>query len=101
MSIEYMTRVWKDESIKNITELIMMLALADFANEDGTCYPGIETLAFKTRVETRTVQSIIRRLQSSGKVKTEFNASHLKTNLYTLYPDKTGGRVIVDQGDPE
>lgn len=46
------------------TELLMAIAIADHADHDGRCFPGISTLAQKTKLQKRQVQDIIRRLEA-------------------------------------
>ena len=67
MSVKVITRVW-DTSKQKRAPLLVMLALADFADDNGYCFPGIESLAFKARVTDRGVKGIISRLVSSGEV---------------------------------
>jgi hypothetical protein len=48
-------------------EMILALALADHAHDDGShIYPGVETLAQKTRQSERAVQYQLRRMEKSG-----------------------------------
>lgn len=62
MSLKAMNWVW-DHSPARGTELLMLLAIADNAADDGTnAFPSVRTLARKTRLDDRTVQRIIGRL---------------------------------------
>jgi hypothetical protein len=48
-------------------EMLLALALADHAHDDGThIHPGIKLLAFKTRQSERAVQYQLRRMEESG-----------------------------------
>ncbi len=67
MSIEVMTAVWKYSKAEG-TDLLVMLALADNANEDGECWPSIRYIARKCRIDDRTVQRRIRGLETTGEV---------------------------------
>jgi hypothetical protein len=42
--------------------LLVLLALADWANEEGVCWPSLPTIAKKARLGTRQVNNILRRL---------------------------------------
>lgn len=53
MSIRTMARVW-DQSQHSGSELLMLLALADFADDDGNSYPAVPTLAAKCRMTPAT-----------------------------------------------
>ncbi|MGH3993304.1 MAG: helix-turn-helix domain-containing protein, partial [Pseudonocardiaceae bacterium] len=68
MSLKAMTWVW-DHSPAAGTELLVLLAIADNADDTGAnAYPSTDTLARKTRLDTRTVQRVIRRLEKDGHV---------------------------------
>lgn len=42
------------------------MALADYANDDGICWPSIGRIVKRTKLGTRTVQRTIRKLQVAG-----------------------------------
>ena len=66
MSIKVMTWVW-DHSPAVGTELLMLLAIADHASDDGRdAWPSIKTLARRTRLGERTVQRVLKRLADEG-----------------------------------
>ncbi|RCW45132.1 helix-turn-helix protein [Halopolyspora algeriensis] len=66
MSIKVMNWVWEHSPAKG-TELLMLLAIADNATDDGTnAYPSVRTLARKTRMGERSVQRIVRKLTEEG-----------------------------------
>lgn len=68
MSLKAMNWVW-DHSPAAGTELLVLLAIADNANDAGAnAYPSTETLARKTRLDARTVQRVIRRLEDDGRL---------------------------------
>lgn len=63
-----MTRVW-DESKQKGSALLLLLAIADYAKDDGTgAWPSIETLAKKTRMGRRNVQKLLRKLEDEGEL---------------------------------
>lgn len=68
MSIKLMSAVWERSDISS-TQKLVMLALADWANDDGLCWPSIDRLAQKTGMAGRSVQRIIRDLEQVGLVK--------------------------------
>ncbi|PSW14763.1 helix-turn-helix domain-containing protein [Photobacterium sanctipauli] len=61
MSIKVMTAVWDADNLKGNAKLIM-LCLADFANDEGYCWPSLERLAKKCGVSRSTVKAQIKSL---------------------------------------
>lgn len=64
MSIRIMSLVW-ELSLPDSDKLVL-LALADCANDDGYCWPGMATLARKCSKGERTVQYALRQLEKDG-----------------------------------
>lgn len=67
MSIRVSTTVW-EYSQQSGTKLLIMLALADQANDQGECWPSIATVAHKARLSERGVQYVIQQLIGSGEL---------------------------------
>ncbi|MCA9913965.1 MAG: helix-turn-helix domain-containing protein [Anaerolineae bacterium] len=87
MSVKVMTHVWQASQSEKITRLVL-LALADNANDGGDAMPGIGHLAAKTRLSERTVQLHLNELERMGEVQV-FPHCGLKTdngwtNLYRI-----------------
>lgn len=61
MSVKIMSYVWDVPTFKGSDKLIM-LCLADFANEEGFCWPSIETISRKSGVSASTVKSVLKKL---------------------------------------
>jgi len=66
MSIRLMSQVWEDSRIDSQSELLVLLALADHARDDGLCWPSMRSIAVKARIEERSAQRIVRRLIEKG-----------------------------------
>ena len=66
MSIRLMAQVWEDTRVETQAELLVLLALADHARDDGLCWPSMRTIAKKARIEERSTQRIVRRLIEKG-----------------------------------
>jgi len=64
MSIECMTRVWKHAEQKG-APLLCLLAIADFADDNGFAWPAIPTIAKKIRMSTRHTSRILQALADS------------------------------------
>lgn len=82
MSVKVMSRVW-DHSTQDGSSLLVLLALADHADEDGVCWPGIERVAAKARVSERQAQRVIKALEEKGEVLTQFQRGHRGGRGYT------------------
>ncbi len=65
-----MTAVWDREDLSS-TQKLVLLALADWANDEGLCWPSINRLATKASLTSRAVQKTIRSLEEAGFIKRE------------------------------
>lgn len=65
MSIRLMTWVWANSPYSG-QRLLLHLALADFANDDGVCFPSHGTLAKKARCSQGWVAQTIAAMQRDG-----------------------------------
>src|SRR3990167_3141374 len=83
MSIHVMSQVWR-KSKQELGGLLVLLALADFANDDGICWPSIPKLATKSRLSERQVQRVIQDAVESGEITVEVGAGPLRSNLYRV-----------------
>ncbi len=81
MSIRVMTRVWDHSKSRN-GERLVLLAIADFADDHGRAFPSIATLKAKSAMSERGVQQAIARLQESGELRVEIAAGPHGVNVY-------------------
>lgn len=70
MSIKLMTAVWDREDLSS-TQKLVLLSLADWANDDGLCWPSIERIAKKSSLKKRAVQLAIRSLEEMQFIRRE------------------------------
>ena len=84
-----MTDVWDNADVKG-GDMLVLLALADWANDDGMCFPAIPTIARRARMTGRNVQLCLRKLCNLGLVRIEDNAGPHGVNRYfvTARPDR-------------
>ena len=75
-----MARVWEFSSHAG-TDLLMLLAIADFADDDGNAYPAVPTLAAKCRMKPRNCRYLLRSLEASGELSVVTNAGPNGANL--------------------
>jgi len=83
MSVRTMARVW-DCSQHSGTELLMLLAIADFADDDGRAYPAVGTLARKCRMTARNANRLLNGLKASGELEIKGNEGPRGTNRYRV-----------------
>lgn len=83
MSYEYTALVWKQSRSSGNARLVMLM-LADMANQGGVCWPSIAYVATHVRCTTRSVQQAIRDLVALGELEVKMNAAPGGANLYQL-----------------
>lgn len=81
MSIRIMADVWAFAPQKG-SKLLLLLAIADFADDDGKAFPSLETLSKKIRMSERNTQYLLRTLEKEGALKIEYRPYH--PSLYTV-----------------
>lgn len=84
MSIRIMTSVW-DDGPDDKGELLVLLALADNANDDGYCWPSISYLSRKCRLSERGILDIEIRLESEGYLRIIRSSTDGKKNVNRYY----------------
>jgi len=60
-----MAKVW-DGFPRGGTELLALLALADWSDDEGRCYPSIKSIAKKIRLKERQAQRAVNQLINDG-----------------------------------
>jgi hypothetical protein len=103
VSVKAISAVW-DYSESSGTALLVLLAIADSADHDGTnAWPSQGTLATKTRLSRRTVQRKIHDLVTLGELAVVPGPAHIRwdrrPNGYEVrLPGMTGCRPVVSAG---
>lgn len=82
MSIRIMSLAW--ECDLSSTDKIVLLALADWSNDDGICWPSIAQLQAKSGLSERGVRVAIGRLKDAGHLKRVEVSG--KGVTYTIHP---------------
>lgn len=94
MSVEAVTKVWARSRRKG-SELLLLLAIADYAHDDLTgSYPSVELLRKKTRMSERNVWLLLRKLQDAGEVVMRPGAGPHGETIY----DIVLGETVVFKG---
>jgi hypothetical protein len=93
MSIACMSRVWKHSKAKG-SELLVLLAIADFAHDDGSnAFPSVPTLAAKSRLSVRAVQFVLRKLEAIGELEIIEKGGRNGSNLYRVLIGEDGAKI--------
>lgn len=79
-----MTLVW--ELPLSCTDKIVLLALADNANDEGRCFPSVQTLAKKCGLTDRGIQKVFLRLETMFLVAREERSG--RSTIYTITPER-------------
>jgi hypothetical protein len=83
MSVRVISEVL-DKSIHAASELLMLVVLADYSDDQGNSYPGVASLARKCRMSSRNTNYILNALQASGELKVLKNQGPKGTNRYRI-----------------
>lgn len=65
MSVRWISHVWRVSPYKG-DKLLIHMALADFANDEGFCFPSQRTLAKKARTSEGYVRAVIKQMVKEG-----------------------------------
>ena len=86
MSVKVSSWVWGLETLTDNAPLLVLLALADAANDEGYCWHNQKTLCKKSRQSTSTARRASRKLEAMGLVTTfrRMTSKGLASNLYLL-----------------
>lgn len=93
MSIRIMTAVWQSSPYTG-DRLLIHLALADFANDEGECWPSQPTIARKARCSVRHVRTTINTMIADGIV--EITEQRVGRGGRTCYLLRSGTEFLSD-----
>jgi helix-turn-helix protein len=98
MSIRIMSEVW-EHGPNESTACLALMALADFANDNGECWPSYETIAWKARIGRRQAIRVVGLLVEQGYLLKSVRSDG-KSNLYRITRvDSWPHRSVVDDTD--
>lgn len=89
MSIRVMSDIW-DNGPKDKSEILILLALADYSNDAGECWPAMASIALKARMSERGAQKIVARLIETGWLEVEIGGGRRNCNLYRIKNPELG-----------
>lgn len=73
------------------SRLLLLLAIADYANADGWAWPSVSSLCQRTRLGERYVQKMLRELQEEGEL--EIKEREGKSSFYRVLGVNSGSPV--------
>lgn len=81
MSVTVMAWVWAHGPASQ-SERLVLLAIADHADDDGRAFPGMAKIAAKACCSERGARGVIRRLEEAGWLRTERGGGRGGTSVY-------------------
>lgn len=107
MSLRLLTLVWEKAPYKD-GALLLLLALADFSNDEGISWPAVETVAHKARMGERHARRLLRQFEDDGVLVTEERGTQHRPNCYRIsltklseFPDRTKSPPCDSEGTRE
>lgn len=91
MSIKAVNAVLSSRSTNGNARCVL-IALADYADDDGVCWPSVANVAKKANVCERTARAAIRNLERTGEIEAAMNAGPRGTNRYVITCVAGGGK---------
>ncbi|EAM2865524.1 helix-turn-helix domain-containing protein [Salmonella enterica subsp. diarizonae] len=92
MSSKILGNVWDACAAHDVkgAKLVIMARLADYSNDDGVCYPSVETICRQLGLGESTVRTAIAELESAGWLRRESRrkGNRNTSNLYHLNADR-------------
>lgn len=83
MSIKLTAKAWETNQSGN--DLLVLLALCDFSNDEGLSYPSLKTLCNKAKVSKTTLTYILRAYEDIGVITRVRRTRDNKSDTSTLY----------------
>ena len=95
MSIELVARAKKTKLHGDSTAKLLLIVLADYANDDGMAWPSVATMAQEVEKSERSIQLLLRKLEAKGLIRKGDQklvgkyAKGRRPVVYKLFPKKT------------
>lgn len=101
MSSKILGNVWDACAAHDVkgARLVIMARLADYSNDDGICYPSIETICRQLGLGESTVRTAIAELESAGWLRRESRrkGNRNTSNLYHLNTDRLEALARIEK----
>jgi len=99
MSVRASTWAWRQQ-VKS-TERLLLVALADMADDHGVCWPSVATLAERCARSTRTVQRVLQTLASANLICCEQRQRADGSSTSNRYVLQLGGDILTGAPDTD
>jgi len=86
-----MSKAWETDQRGN--DLLVLLALCDFASDEGVCFPSLSTLKDKAKVSKTTLTYILNAYEEIGAITRTQRKRENKSDTSTLYKINT---LVID-----
>lgn len=96
MSFKVTNWVWARSESRNGARLVM-LALADRADDNGCAWPSIDDLVERTKLSPRAVQKAVTALVESGELEVENGGGRHRSNRYRIIPKPRTNDGVTDE----
>ncbi len=97
MSILVMSEVWAHAPYSE-TRLLVLLALADFSDDEGVCWPSQTTVAKKARCHPETVRRAVKRFVEDDWLVILEPHTHVRSTRYRVTPPRVGTESLTPTG---
>ena len=95
MSIRVLTRVWANSKASG-GDLLVLLAIADHANDSGEAWPSVPVLAQRSRLSDRQTRRVLGRLEESGELKRiRSNGGRNRSNRYQILIEENPDKITM------
>jgi hypothetical protein len=86
MSVKVSSRVWEQSRQTEPSKKLLLLALADRADDDGVCWPSVNYLAERIHASERHTRRLLRDLEAAGELLTfeQRGRGHTPTYVVTV-----------------
>ena len=98
MSVYVTSWVWRHSAATGSSRLVL-LAIADIADDEGFAFPGINHLAGKSKLSPKTTRRQIVELEKLGELTVERRAGHGNRYVVTMLNRGQNDRGQIDPGD--
>ena len=102
MSIELVAKAKKTRLHGDSTAKLLLIVLADYANDEGMAWPSVKTMAEETEKSERSIQLLLRKLEQMRLIRKgdqKLVAKYAKGRrpvVYKLFPKTKKGETPMD-----